>query len=179
LSRLDTPTQGGEFQRADAHRATFRDGQIRLADWVQAGRYTQSLDPPTPAAGPTAQAASGLGDVPSEVEQGLVVRGVNATFTRGQDNNLSIEMDAQGNENAVAFTINFNPDHLIFVGATLGSGVPANVDAVLNTNAVQAAAGRVAFALAVRGGTNFGTGTKQLLVIRFRFRRREPEQFDC
>lgn len=168
-SKLDTAGQGSEFQRADsAPRSTFGDGLIRLADWVQAGRYVEALDPSTPAAGPTAPSASNdAGSVPADIEQGLVVRVANTTFTRGQDNNLSIEMDAQGNENAAAFTLNFNPDHLIFVSATLGSGVPANAGAVLNTNAVQAAAGRVGFALALRGGFNFGTGTKQILSVRF------------
>ncbi len=45
-ARLDYPTNGSEFQRADcAPRTTLGDGHITVADWVQAGRYAARLDP--------------------------------------------------------------------------------------------------------------------------------------
>ncbi len=169
-AKIDNAGAGSEFQSADsAPRATFGDGQITLADWVQAGRYTQTLDPSAPTAGPTAPpgVAESAPAGTSEQAQGLVVRVVNTTFTRGQDNTLDIQLDAQGSENAVAFTLNYDPNHMTFVGATLGSGVPANSDAVLNLNNSQLSAGKIGMALALRGGVNFGTGTKQLVVVRF------------
>ncbi len=172
-AKIDNAGTGSEFQSADsAPRSTLGDGQIRLADWVQAGRYTQTLDPSTPAGGPTAPpgvAESGAAPPAgtNEQTQGLVVRVANTTFMRGQDNSVDIQLDAQGTENAVAFTLNYEPTHMTFVGATLGTGVPANSDAVLNLNNSQLNAGRIGIALALRGGVNFGTGTKQLVVVRF------------
>ena len=54
VAGLDTPLDGGEFQRADcAPRSTLGDGQLTVADWVQAGRYAVGLDPLTAAGGPT------------------------------------------------------------------------------------------------------------------------------
>jgi len=54
VARLDYPTNGSEFQRADcAPRAALGDGVINVADWVQVGRYVAGLDPMTPAGGPT------------------------------------------------------------------------------------------------------------------------------
>jgi len=52
---LDTPANGGEFQRADcAPRATLGNGLITVSDYVQAGRYAAGLDDLVPAGGPTA-----------------------------------------------------------------------------------------------------------------------------
>ncbi|MCW5968285.1 MAG: hypothetical protein KIT57_07205 [Blastocatellales bacterium] len=173
MAQLDDPVEGSEFQRADtAPRATFGDGRITLADWVQVGRYTEGLDSPQPAAGPTAPvsfagaaaAAFGEGASPAQVR---TVRVVGTTFTRGQDNTIVIELDAQGNENAVSFTLNYNPQHISFVRVQLGDGVPVQGEPVLNTNTEQIAAGRIGVALALRGGRTFGMGVRQLLVVTF------------
>ncbi len=46
---------GIDFQKADcAGRTTLGNGVLSISDWVQAGRYAASLDPLTPAGGPTA-----------------------------------------------------------------------------------------------------------------------------
>lgn len=176
VARLDEAEEGSEFQRADAApRANSGDGQIRLADWVQVGRYAEGLDSPQPAAGPTGTtsiaeanaivAASLAGD--SSVSQARAVRALSATFTRGQDNTLVIEFDALGDENAVSFSLNYNPAHIAFVRAQLGSGVPTQGEPVLNINTAQLGSGRVGFAIALRGGRVFSAGTRQLLIVTF------------
>jgi hypothetical protein len=179
VAKLDLADNGSEFQRADtAPRSTSGNGQLTLADWVQTGRYSEGLDPAQTAGGPTApssfaEAAAAVAGALAgangieEQSQVRVVRAVDATFTRGQDNNLTIEFDAQGDENAVAFTLNYNPAHVTFVRAVLGTGVPQPANPVLNVNTSQLSNGRVGFAVALRAGQNFGAGTRQLLVITF------------
>lgn len=172
---LDQTISGSEFQRADsAPRSTSGDGRISLADWVQVGRYSESLDSPQPAAGPTTPTAFGEGSASAgfassaESESQIhVLRVPDDTFTRGQDNELVVEMDALGDENAVSFTLSYNPAHMTFVRATLGTGVPQPANPVVNINTVQLGLGRVGIALALRAGSNFGVGTRQLLVIAF------------
>ena len=54
VARLDYPTNGSEFLRADcAPRSTLGDGHLTVADWVQAGRYAAGLDPLRRASGST------------------------------------------------------------------------------------------------------------------------------
>lgn len=56
--RLDPLPEGLEFERADcAPRGTLGDGQLKVTDWVQVGRYVAGLDDPTPAGGPSVAAS--------------------------------------------------------------------------------------------------------------------------
>ncbi len=177
VAALDAVENGTEFQRADcAPRGTSGNGLITLADWVQTGRYSEGLDPSQPAAGPTTSSslaeagaieAASLPASTQEAAQFRVVRAADATFNRGQDNNQVIELDAQGDENAVGLTINYNPAHMTFVRATLGTGVPQPSNPVLNINTSQIGLGRIGMVLGLRAGTSFGVGTKQLLVVTF------------
>jgi hypothetical protein len=177
VAGLDSVENGSEFQRADcAPRGTSGNGLITLADWVQTGRFTEGLDPSQPAAGPTQPASladgiavesSGIPAGTQEEAQFRTVRAVSTTFTRGQDNNLVIEFDAQGDENAVGFTLAYNPTHMTFVRAVMGNGVPQPNNPVLNINTSQIGVGNIGMVLGLRGGTNFGVGTKQLLVVTF------------
>ncbi|MEP7270023.1 MAG: hypothetical protein ABI882_00885, partial [Acidobacteriota bacterium] len=177
VAALDQAANGSEFQRADcAPRGTSGDGKITLADWVQAGRFSEGLDPAQAAAGPTAPTslaeagaieAGSLTAGTEDEAQFRVVRAGDATFTRGQDNSQIIELDAQGDENAVAFSLNYNPAHMTFVRAVLGTGVPQVANPVLNVNTADIGLGRVGVALALRAGSNFGVGSRQLLVLTF------------
>ncbi len=173
-AKLDQVGNGSEFQRADcAPRSSSGNGALTLADWVQAGRFAEGLDAPQPAAGPTSPTAftegtTSLTSGTADESQFRVVRLLDTTFTRGQDNNAGLEADFLGTENAVSFSINYNPAHMTFVRAALGTGVPGTAGAVLNINTSQLGLGRVGFALALRGGMTFGAaGTKQLLVLTF------------
>jgi hypothetical protein len=177
VAGLDAVDNGSEFQRADcAPRGTSGNGLITLADWVQTGRFTEGLDPSQPAGGPTqpTSLADGIATESASIPAGTqedaqfrAVRAVNTTFTRGQDNNLVIEFDAQGDENAVGFTLTYNPAHMTFVRAVLGNGVPQPNNPVLNINTAQIGIGNIGMTLGLRGGTNFGVGTKELLVVTF------------
>src|SRR5262249_62179010 len=56
-ARLDYPTNGNEYQRADcAPRGTLGDGAVTVADRGETGRYAEGPGPASGARGPTSDA---------------------------------------------------------------------------------------------------------------------------
>src|SRR5581483_975214 len=175
VAGLDTITSAGEFQRADcAPRSTLGDGSLTVADWVQVGRYAVGLDPLTTAGGPN-QPASGnavqnpapLADGNAPVSDGGPIRTVavvNSNVLRGQACQVSIQLNSQGNENALGFGVNFDPSVLTFTGASPGSGANG---ATLNVNAGQAGAGKVGLALALPIGASFTSAIQEVAKLKF------------
>jgi hypothetical protein len=166
---LDTPNPPCEFQRADsAPRGSLGNGAITVSDWVQAGRYAAGLDPVTPIGGPTGPplAPEKLAPGPSvEAESERIIRVVGDPFSAGQQvGSIAIEMDSQGDENALGFSVTFDPAKLSYVSAVAGSGAAGTS---MNVNATQAAAGRVGVAMSHPAGASFTAGTKQLVVVTF------------
>lgn len=167
---VDTAAAGGEFQRADcAPKGTLGDGRITIADWVQAGRYAVGVDTVVAAGGPTTptsglQLAEGVESVAEEGQQARAIRAVNANIERGQNGALVLELDAQGNENALGFSLSFDPAQLRFVSANVGSGAG---NASLNVNTSQAASGRVGIAIALPTSQTFAAGAEQILIVTF------------
>ena len=169
VSGVDSPVDGSEFQRADcAPKPTLGDGRLTIADWVMAGRYASGLESIASAGGPAAAVTAGLvfekAMSESEAEQARAVRVVPATFNRGQANDAFVELTAQGNENAVGFSINFDPTQLTFTGASLGENATG---AILNVNANQLAQGRIGIGLALPSGQVFPAGVRQILKLSF------------
>jgi hypothetical protein len=161
-ARLDYPTNTGEFQRADcAPRSTRGDGAITVADWVQVGRYAFGPDPLTAIGGPTAE-TSGSGAGPSA---NRVVTAGQATMLQGQTGTLSVTLAAQGNENALGFSLDFDPTLVSFAGAGLGSDAAG---AMLFINGNQAASGRLGFALSLGTGGSFPAGIREVIWVSFR-----------
>jgi hypothetical protein len=175
-SGLDIPNCNGEFQRADvAPRNTLGGGSISIADWVQAGRYASGLDPVLPAGGPnctaTATAAPTLrllkGEIPvaeTGVGDGRLVQINKMSIKPGKVGAVTITLQAQGNENALGFSVNFIPSQLSFVSAS--NGLDA-LEAALIVNADRAAAGGLDISLALPPGQRFNTGTRQVVVLTF------------
>lgn len=165
---LDTPEGGYEFQRADCSpRDTLGDGKITLADWVQAGRYAVGLDPATTIGGPTTQNlfAPLTSRFPTTRKaQPRMLRAREANFSRGQIGVLAIEWKGQGNENALAFSLDFDPQLLSFVDAAVGDDVQG---AALQVQSSLTANGRLACALALPPGQQLSAGTHTLLTLRF------------
>jgi IPT/TIG domain len=165
---LDNPENGSEFQRADvAPRSSHGDGQITVADWVQAGRYAASLDSVAAAAGPafavgTVVAGAAASDGAPSVDASIV-RIPASTVNRGQDNNISIELVSQGTENAVGFSLVFDPSQVTFVRAVAGSDLPTAP--IVNTSNVSA--GQVGITFSLAAGKVFAAGTRQVLVVTF------------
>lgn len=135
VAGADRPNSGSEFQRADtAPRATLGDGRLTITDWVQAGRYAAGVDVVVAAGGPASPAFSAMtetGDLtlkPGASRQTTrTLRIAPASLERGQNGALIVQLDAQGNENALGFSLSFDPAQLRFVSAAPGLAGPDQV----------------------------------------------------
>lgn len=186
---LDTPAVGSEFQRADcAPRDTLGDGRISLSDYVQAGRYAAGLDPVVSAGGPTAPAQL---QIAADAECGLrnaascsasaiskattpqsTIRNLQSSRVRliqdalSVDGSLLIELDATGAENAMAFSLRFDPMAWRFISAlavTDAAGGALNAQLQINANQD----GRIGIVLALPSGRTFAAGRHRAVRINF------------
>ena len=172
---LDTASTGAEYQKADcAPRDASGNGSITVTDWVQAGRYAAGLDPQTPAGGPAS--VQSLGDNPGRSGQSdwrmlrqtvgtprtVRLQGLNAE--PGSSVEIPLILDAVGDENALGFSVQFNPESLVFREAALGS---AGTGASLHFNVAQADKGSVGVALARNAGETFPAGELELVLLSF------------
>jgi len=82
----------------------------------------------------------------------------------GQACDVSIQLNSQGNENALGFNVTFDPSVLSFTGASVGSGATG---AALNVNDQQAGAGTVGLALALPIGSVFAAQTQEVVRLHF------------
>ncbi len=98
--------------------------------------------------------------------QTRTVRVANAIGLRGLQVMVTIELDAMGDENAVGFSLNFNPNELTLVDAVAGPDASVT-GAMFNTNTMQAANGRIGAAIALATGQTFTAGTKKLVNLTF------------
>lgn len=92
------------------------------------------------------------------------VRLVGASVLRGAIATVCVQLDAQGDENAVGFTVNFDPALLTYQEAHLGSDA---TDDMLMLNTGDLPNGHVGAALALSPGQTFAPGTLTLLEITF------------
>jgi hypothetical protein len=91
-----------------------------------------------------------------------VVRVIDAVANRGSEVVVPIELSAQGNENAIGFSLSYDQAVLGFVrGTSPISG------AQLNANTTQLGNGRIGFAIALPAGQVFAAGPHQVLTIAF------------
>lgn len=169
VSGEDQASTGSEFQRADiAPKDTKGNGSLTITDWVQAGRYAAGLDLVVTAGGPTAPVSFNANErLPFRHVAAFgprVLKVLSANLERGQRGTVTIEFDAQGNENALGFSLNFDPAQLQFISAVVGSGATG---ATLNVNSAQAAKGRLGLALALPAGQVFAAGLRQIVTLTF------------
>lgn len=161
VAGLDVVSNATEFQRADcAPKATSGDGQLKVTDWVQAGRYGAAIESATAVGGPTSPVAPTIltgGPRTLTVGSGSAVNGLNLA--------VPIILQSQGNENAVGFSVNFNPAVLKYLGTTKGS---ATTSATLNVNSNQVASGILGVAVALPAGNNFASGSQEVAKVNFK-----------
>jgi hypothetical protein len=165
-ARLDYPTNSAEFARADcAPQASLGDGAITVSDWVQAGRYAAGMDALTVAGGPISERT--LNSAPRRKTE-LTARRVEVTqvpLVQGQTGTISINLEAQGDENALGLSVAFDPLLLNYVSAGPGKDV---AEGVLYVNATQAGSGRLGFVLALPTGKSYAAGMREMISMRFR-----------
>jgi len=162
VAGLDTVSSPGEFQRVDcAPRDTRGNGAITVSDLVQSGRYAVGLDPLTVVGGPDVPAGGGGGGfVPAGAGRMLWV--VNTSIAQGQSSVVPVRLEASGNENALSFTITFDPAKLSFAGVLPGANM---ANASLTVNANQATAGRIGVVVALPPGTALVQGTREVVKV--------------
>ena len=172
VAGLDVPSNSSEFQRADnAPRETLGDGRITLADWVQTGRYVAGLDASTVAGGPTAAIAA-LAAASSEFSQKpspSIIELTNALSFTSRGNFLIVKLNAGKGENALSFSLNFDPNEWRFVSARPGRHAR---QATILLNQTQTAQGRLGVALALPGGRSLRSGEAEVIVLQFASRNR-------
>ena len=174
VAMLDTPSTGagGEFQRADTAPLTTKgDGKLTVADWVQCGRYAARLDPAMAAAGPTAPAPMGTVAANSKLKgKGMEVpvsrwlRVINGGTGEGRTLTMIVELDATGDENALGFSMSFDPAAWRFVSANPAESTSR---ATAHVNVNEAGKGKIGVLLALSPGEVFSAGTHQLLALSF------------
>lgn len=159
VAGLDTVSNTLELLRADcAPRTNGGDGRLSIADWVQAGRYAFGFDPIAAIGGPTNFTVAETPKLPTRPVS-LVLLSQN-----GLTNTVAVHLNAQGDENAVGFSLNYDPAQLSFVSASLGSG---GSGAVMNVNSSQAATGKIGLAAAMSTGNSFAAGDIEVARVTF------------
>ena len=93
------------------------------------------------------------------------VRVINANGAGGAEVSVPVELVANGNENALGFSLNFNASVLGFVGASLGVGAPPGAALLVNTN--ESAAGRIGLVVGLGADEVFPEGTQQVARVTF------------
>jgi hypothetical protein len=77
---------------------------------------------------------------------------------------IPVQLIASGSENALGFSINYDPAQLTFVSAVVGAQA---ADATLNPNSSQAASGRVGIALSKPTNAVWSAGTQEIVKLTF------------
>ena len=167
VAGLDDIGDTSQFQRADsAPLETSGNGLLTVSDWVQAGRFAVGLDPLVPVGGPTHPVVivPGRTQPKPQAGNGRIISVAAQPLLFGRTNQVSVSLAAQGDENAVAFSLNYDPAHLTFLSASVGSQVPG---AAFNVNTRHAAVGRLGFAVALSSGKQLGMGAREIANLRF------------
>jgi hypothetical protein len=76
---------------------------------------------------------------------------------------IPIEVHANGLENAIGFSLEFDPALWDYLGVTLAPGLQANASLLVNTN--QVIAGRLGVAVAMPSGTTLTWSTQQVVMV--------------
>lgn len=162
---LDPITSQAELNAADcAPLATLGDGVITVADYVQAMRFAVGLDKPAAAQAPIRVAASLGRALPRATAVARKLR-IAGALVPGQRNDLTVELESEGGENGLQFTLAFDPAVMTFESVRLGDADPG---LSLLENSTQAANGRVGVLLTMPTGQSLPAGTKKLVKLRVR-----------
>jgi uncharacterized protein (TIGR03437 family) len=171
VAGLDKVDDGGEFQRADcAPRADRGDGRLTVSDWIQASRYATGADPVAGAGGPAAAQTLANGSASAQTRRNPTAMGVlraSIFGTQGRNRLVRLGLDAKGGEQALGFSLLFNPSQSRFVSAELSADLPDLKDATLLVNQSEIAEGRLGLALMLPAGRSLQAGARPLVMLRF------------
>ena len=193
VARLETPASPGEFQRADCAprlamdgvTPVLGDGRLTISDWVTAGLYSSGNIPSNPPGGPRAEATSFqpvtfwslvqsflLGDhrfwiTPDAVRhRAAAPRALRLTTNGvGAEREIVIEVDAQGDEQALGFSLSFDSTRWRAMPGRDSSNDAAGATLIINDN--QAHDGRIGIVFMTPPGETLNAGRRQIATIRF------------
>ncbi len=167
IANLDSANVYNEYQRSDAApRQSGGDGALSVGDLIQTRRYAAALDNRTDAAGPETPLSYSPKPIVGK-RSGLLPREIKpvSLYRAGNKVIVAVDLEAQGDEVAAGFALNFDP-------AVLSSPSPIELGpdaagAVLTINDSQAAAGKLGIAIDRAPTSPFAAGSRRLLYIAF------------
>ncbi len=95
-------------------------------------------------------------------DAGRAVLLASANATAGGTVDLPLYLLAQGNENALACSLNFDPSIFAYLEHRVGSGAGAST---LNANTNEAISGRLGFTLSLGADASFTAGTQEVVIV--------------
>jgi hypothetical protein len=98
------------------------------------------------------------------IQTARVIRAVNTTASPGGSTEVAVELASQGDENALGFSLVFDPAILSNPQARLGEDATL---ASLNINSSQQNQGRLGILLSLTTGQMFSAGARELVVVNF------------
>lgn len=166
VAKLDSDYQYNEFQRADtAPLVDGGNGEISVADVVQANRYAGGQDAVRLNAGPLTASTLSTGNPKAGRSAGLLPRAISprTLFRNGNTIQMEINLEAQGDEVGVGFTMNYNTAHLSNPRSfTVGSGI-AGGNVLANTSVP----GQIGIVVDRSPSQPIAAGTRQILTLEF------------
>jgi len=93
------------------------------------------------------------------------VRSLNLNASSATTVTLPVELTALGNENALGFSLVFDPTLFTFTGAALGSGLS---QATLISNTNQLGSGKLGLAVGLSANATFAAGTRTIIQVNFK-----------
>jgi len=103
--------------------------------------------------------------IPIRAQQPRALRATSTNIERGKQGSVAVEVDAQGDENTLGFSLDFEQNRLSYVSAVAGSSVPAGSTLLINDSQKQN--GRLGVAISLPFDQHLTAGTRQLLVVTF------------
>ncbi|HEY3379229.1 MAG TPA: Ig-like domain-containing protein, partial [Armatimonadota bacterium] len=165
---LDTPASS-EFARADcAPASTKGDGALSITDWVQAGRYAAGIDPVVTVGGPNGQqpaTPARAGGLAGNRAAHQVYLSTPAALLPGQSGTMQVKLDAQGDETALGFSLNFDATRITVTSVKADSTGAAG--ASININDSKKTSGQIGVGLSLSAGHVFSAGTHSLVIVTF------------
>ena len=113
--------------------------------------------------------SNGVGTAATSVAAQLTIvpraiKVVSVTAAPGATAVVAVQLLASGAENALGFSLSFDPTQLTYASAVVGTQA---ADATLNPNASQATAGRIGFAMSKPSNVVWSGGTQEIVKITF------------
>jgi len=145
------------FNGTNIANATTTSLTLTNVQMSQAGNYSVTV---TNVAGATNSDDALL----SVVFPPATLRVVGGSAASGGPVTLPVQLTANGNENALGFSLNFSTQWLAYAGVTLGSGA-GGANLLLNTS--QTASGRIGIAVALAANATLPAGTQEVVLVNF------------